>query len=198
MPVRWEKLGNIAHIFVGLPTKITDRQEVGQPGNVLTVRSLAEAGVSKSDLESYDFDGRDLTKYLVAPGDVLLSARSTSLKTGIVTADLAGLVINATLLGVRCLPQLEPRLLVAWLNQPEGQAALATISQSATLQMNITVSGLSELVIPIPPMETQRRMVALLEAADDAYITAIQAAEDRRRIARQVVVGQLTESTRSH
>lgn len=193
MTVHQQKLGDIARIYVGLPTKASDRRESGV-GNVLTVRSLTDTGINGGELESYDFNGRDVEKYRVKPGDVLLSARSTSLSTAVVPPELDGTVINATVIGVRCLPALEPRLLIAWLNHPEGLAELVSISQSATLQMNITVSGLSELLIPVPPTETQRRMVALLEAADEAYSNAIQAAEDRRRIARQVVVGQILES----
>jgi len=86
---------------------------------------------------------------------------------------------------------LEPRLLIAWLNHPAGQAALESVSQSATAQMNITVAGLSKLEVPVPSRDVQKRVVKLLEAADEAYAAAIQAAEDRRRLASQIVIAQL-------
>jgi restriction endonuclease S subunit len=191
-----KRLGDVAHIYAGLPTKESDTRQVEQSGNVLTVRALTGLGIDANALSIVDFDGRDLEKYRVATGDVLLSSRSTSLKTAIVPKALNGTVINATLLGVRCLPTLEPHLLIAWLNHPEGQAGLESISQSATVQMNITVAGLSKLEVPVPPLNEQKRIVELLETADEAYTAAIKAAEDRRWLARQIVIAQLM-NTRS-
>ncbi len=191
MAVPLKLLSNIAQIYAGLPTKVTDSAQVGRSGNVLTVRALTGTDIDPAALSVVHFNRSDLTKYQAAPGDVLLSARSTSLKTAIVPETLAGKVVNATLLGVRCLPILEPRLLVAWLNHPEGRAALEEVSQSATLQMNITVSGLSRLEIPVLPTNEQKRLVQLLESADEAYAVSVQAAESRRQMARQVVVSQL-------
>ena len=186
-----KQLGDIAQIYVGLPTKGADSTQVGRSGNVLTVRSLTGTDIDPAALSVVHFNRYNVAKYQAAPGDVLISARSTSLKTAIVPENLAGKVVNATLLGVRCLPILEPRLLVAWLNQPEGRTALEDVSQSATLQMNITVAGLSRLEIPVPPMHEQKRLVELLESADEAYAAATQAAESRRQLVQQVVVSQL-------
>lgn len=191
MAIPLKLLSNIAQIYVGLPTKVADSAQIGRSGNVLTVRALTGTDIDPAALSVVHFNRSDLARYKAAPGDVLLSARSTSLKTAIVPETLAGKVVNATLLGVRCLPILEPGLLVAWLNHPEGRAALEEVSQSATLQMNITVSGLSRLEIPVPPMNEQKRLVQLLESADEAYAVSVQAAESRRQMARQVVVSQL-------
>lgn len=191
MTVMLRKLGDFAHIYVGLPTKESNTQKVGRSGNVLTVRALTGTDIDANTLSLVKFDGRDVEKYRVAMGDVLLSSRSTSLKTAIVPEELDGVVINATLLGIRCLPTLEPRLLIAWLNHPEGQAALANVSQSATAQMNITIAGLGKLEAPVPPVDVQKRMVELLEATDEVYATAIKAAEDRRRLAHEIVIAQL-------
>ena len=191
MAVPLKLLGDIAQIYVGLPTKVADSTQVGRSGNVLTVRALTGTDIDPSALSVVHFNRYNVAKYQAAPGDVLISARSTSLKTAIVPETLAGKVVNATLLGVRCLPILEPRLLVAWLNHPEGRAALEEVSQSATLQMNITVSGLNRLEIPVLPMNEQKRLVELLESADEAYAVSVHAAESRRQMARQVVVSQL-------
>lgn len=191
MAIVLRKLGDIAHIYVGLPTKESDTQKVGRSGNVLTVRSLTGADIDTNELSIFDFHNRDVEKYRVAIGDVLLSSRSTSLKTAIVPEELDGVVINATLLGIRCLPTLEPRLLIAWLNHQEGQAALTNVSQSATAQMNITVAGLSKLEVPVSPMDVQKQMAELLEVADEAYAAAIKAAEDRRRLVHEIVMAQL-------
>src|SRR5262249_20687203 len=116
MRARWEKLGDIAHIYVGVPTNTRDREKMGVAANVITVRSLTDTGFDFRAIETFDFDDRDVEKYQVAVGDVVISARSTSLKSAVVPEGLGGCLINATLIGVRCKPLLIPRLLVAWLN----------------------------------------------------------------------------------
>ena len=77
--------------------------------------------------------------------------------------------MNATLMVIRPSSGLEPRLLAAYLSHPDGQAALAAIAQSGTIQMNLTVGVISKLEIPLPPIEVQRQMVEVLTTADIAY-----------------------------
>ncbi|QDT29882.1 EcoKI restriction-modification system protein HsdS [Gimesia panareensis] len=194
MSVRTEKIGNVAKVFAGMPTKSSDREEIGCWGNVLTVRSLTGTGIDLTQLEEHGVAGQSIDQYKLHPNDVILSARSTSLKTAIIPQELGDRLINSTLIGVRCLSELHPRLLIAWLEGPEGQAALEAVSQSGTHQMNITVAGLSKIEVPVPPLETQQKMVHLLEAADEAYTSAILAAGDRRRIAREVVFNSMKET----
>lgn len=183
-------LGEIASIFVGLPTKASETREAGRSGNVLTVRNLDGTGLDLDNLTEVDISDRDVEKYRVQSGDLLVSSRSTSLRTAIAPHAAEGLLINATLLGVRSTTILT-RLLAAWFESPEGLLELENVSQSGTHQMNITVSGLERVMIPIPDLDTQKQMVELLETADEAYRSAIVAAENRRRISREVIVRQL-------
>lgn len=187
-------LGEVATIYVGLPTRASETREAGRSGNVLTVRNLNGSGLDLDSLAEIDVEGREVDKYRVQVGDLLFSARSTSLRSAIVPNSASGLLINATLLGVRS-NTIFPRLLVAWFESPEGMLELDSVSQSGTHQMNITVSGLGKVMIPVPDLDVQRQMVELLESADEAYRSAIQAAEDRRRIAREVVVNNMKEAT---
>lgn len=197
MPVRTESIGDLAKVFAGMPTKSSERQEIGRWGNVLTVRSLTGTGIDVTQLEEHGVAGRSVDQYQVQAGDLILSARSTSLKTAVVPDELDGCLINATLIGIRCLPRLLPRLLAAWLDGPEGQAALQAVSQSGTAQMNITVAGLSRIEVPISDIDTQRQLVELLEAADEAHVAAIQAAEDRHRLATQIIAQTLKQKENS-
>jgi len=186
-------LREIAWIYVGLPTKASETCEAGRSGNVLSVRNFSATGLDLDNLIGIDVSERDVEKYRVQAGDLIVSSRSTSLKSAIVPERAGGLLINATLLGVRSTTIL-PRLLAAWFESPEGMLELANISQSGTHQMNITVSGLGLIMVPVPDLDVQRRLVALLETADAAYQSAIQAAEDRRRIANEVVVNKMKEA----
>jgi restriction endonuclease S subunit len=189
------QLGEVAEIFVGVPTKQSHLKEYGPFGNVLTVRALRDFGIDRYQLVRARLDDRDVAKYHAESGDLVLSARSTSLKMGIVPEDLSGVVINATLMAVRCSPDLDPRLLAAYLRHPDGEAALGAIAQSGTIQMNLTVNAVSKLQIPLPPIHVQRQMAEMLAAADQACESGIAAAHARRELARRIAFdGMLNQS----
>ena len=194
MQATHRQLGEIATIFVGMPTKQSQLRDYGPSGNVLSVRAVGEFGIDHEGLVRVDLNGRDVTRYQAKSGDLVLSARSTSLKMAIVPTALDGVVLNATLIAVRSMPALDPRLLAAYLSHPNGQAALEAVVQSATIQMNLTVNALRELEVPVPSAKDQKRMVDLLSAADLAFESAVHAAQLRRRLANEVVVDRLKES----
>ena len=194
METEHRQLGDIAMIFVGMPTKQSQLKEYGPFGNVLTVRALGDFGIDRDQLVRVDLNARDVGKYQAKSGDLVLSARSTTLKMGVVPDELDGIIVNATLIGVRSMPALDPRLLAAYLSHPDGQAALDAVAQSATIQMNLTVNALCELEVPVPSAAEQERMVKLLTAADMAFVSAVHAAQLRKKLANEVVVDKLKES----
>lgn len=191
MQTERRQLGEVADIFVGMPTKQSQLKDYGPTGNVLTVRALREFGIERDQLVHVALHPRDVAKYHAKAGDLVLSARSTSLKMGIVPEELDGVVVNATLLAVRPSQELDARFLAAYLSHPDGQAALAAIAQSGTIQMNLTVNAVSKMEIPLPPIEVQRQMAEMLASADAAYESAVQAAHARKTLAAEVVMDQL-------
>jgi len=196
MSVTKRQLGEIADVYVGLPTMQSDIRGAGRSVKVLTVRALTGNGINpeeliQADLEKLRSQGREIDRYRASAGEVLVSARSTSLKTAIVPRELDGVIINATLIGVRCHSVLDPRLLLAYLRHPEGQAALSSVTQSATSQMNITVSALQTMSVPVPPIEVQQQLAQILDASDEAYHASLQAAETRRQLAIQIIANRL-------
>jgi type I restriction enzyme S subunit len=109
--------------------------------------------------------------------------------------EIEGVAINATLIRIHCLPLLAPRLLLAYLHHPAGRIGIEKLAVSGTAQMNLTVKALKTLPVPVPPLAEQQRLVALLEAADEAYVTAQNAAAVRHRIAQAAVFRCFTEGT---
>ena len=198
MSVIRRQLGEIADVYVGLPTLQSDIRGAGRSGNVLTVRALTGDGIDPNemvlaDLETLQTKGREIDRYRAIAADVLIAARSTVLKTAIVTKELDGILINATLIGIRCHPALHPRLLLAYLRHPDGQAAVLSIAQSATTQMNITVSAISKLEVPVPPSEVQHQLVQILIADDEAYRLSVRVADSRHQLTNQIVFNCLTQ-----
>jgi restriction endonuclease S subunit len=194
MRVQFRPLADVAHVFVGLPTTSGPATHADTAVNFLSVRSITGTGINASEMITADVRGEVGDKYRTAAGDVLIPARSTSFKSGVVSPRFAGTPINATLIGIRCSPELDPLLLSAYLRHPDGQAALAEHAQSGTMQMNITVKALSGLPVPVPPREQQAQIAAMYAAADEAYRTATAAAEQRRRLAMQIIFERMTSA----
>lgn len=191
-------LGDIAHIFSGVPTKSSEQNDEGTERNVITVHGLGETEFDRSGLTAVDFGKRGVDRYRVQAGDVLLPSRSTSLRTVIVPEDMDGRIISGNIICIRLQPVLHPRILVAILNSPEGVEAIMGSSQSTTIQLNLTVKGLRDVQIPLIPIDEQQQLAELLEATDAAYHNAVQAAETRRILAREIVSQRLTGKSRGN
>ncbi len=89
-------LGELAHVFVGLSTKPARRSESERSSKVLTVRALVGNGtIDQAEFKPAEVGGRSAEKYRVQAGDVLLPARSTSIKVAVVPPELAGTIIVA-------------------------------------------------------------------------------------------------------
>lgn len=196
--IKTTPLGEIAYVFSGVPTKSTEQDDAAAERNVITVHALGETEFDRSGLTAVDFGKRGVDRYRVQAGDVLLPSRSTSLRTVIVPEDMDGKIINGNIICIRLQPVLHPRVLMAILNSPEGEEAIMGSSQSTTIQLNLTVKGLNDVEIPLIPIDEQQQLAELLEATDAAYHNAIQAAETRRILAREIVSQRLTGKSRGN
>jgi len=187
-------LGEVAEILVGVATRSTVPSAATHLHRVLTVRSLLPGGLLANSPTAVRVLGRLTDRHRLKAGDVVISARSTSLLAGVVPPELDGMLFNSTLLAVRCQPSLHPRLLAAYINHADGQAALQALAQSATAQMNITARALQKLEIPVPPVDVQMQLVELLYASDEAFNLAQEAAHERHRLAAEAVMSIMSRA----
>jgi len=185
-------LGSLARVYAGVPTKRFSRKPGDHPLRVLSVRALNDRSIDLDGLINVTPLTREVEKYAARTGDVILPARSTSFTAAILPAELNGVVINATLIAIRCANLMLPALLAAYLRHPAGRAAIEERSQSGTVQMNITVRALEQIPVPVPPIREQHRIVQMLEVAEDAHMMAIESAMRRRRVASEIAYQEMT------
>lgn len=191
-------LSNFAEVQAGLPVSPVDSRDAGGGALVFAVMpsSLKSDGAFEPDREllvpSISATTSD-ARYRIAPGDILLTAKSTetSLRCGLVTSKgklNPAPCFASSLIRIRIESpgDLLPRFLHAWLTSPGGRGALLAESQSATSQLNLTTSAISQLRIPVPDVAQQRRIVEFLDTAQVAHDSAIAAAETRLALARSV------------
>jgi len=182
-------LSQVADMQSGLPTQ----PDGGEPIPILTVKALGESGrlEGQPDLLVPSLSIRPC--YLLAPTDILVAARSTSLRSAMAEPDHDGLPFNATLLRIRCQPdRLDPEYLFAWLSHPLGKEAVTSMSRSSTHQMSLTASALQELLVPVPAIAEQRRLAEFLSAARKAHDSALSAASARLALAREIAFRSLS------
>lgn len=185
-------LGRHAHVYSGVPTRAVAKGGSSGAMRVLSVRSLVGSNIHPEWLVDVAAVSRNPEKYTAKAGDVVIPSRSTSFTAAVVPRELDGVVINATLIGIRCSDRLNPRLLAAYLRHPQGRAAVEEWRQSGTAQLNVTVNALNHLLVPLPSRETQEQLVRVLDAAEMAYDVAIHAAERRMHVANEIMIQAMT------
>lgn len=185
---KFRTLGRIAHVFVGAATRSSASPDRGDRARFLTVKCLHSGGLDPSGITAYDARPSWIERYSVKSGDVLIPARSTFWQVAIVPEELGGLLINATLIAVRCLPRLHPCLLKSFLDHPLGLSGVEALTQSGTSQMNVTVKALNDLEVPVPEWGEQADLVELVTAATKAHELALTAAGKRFEAIRETTV----------
>ena len=194
-------LQEVATVFTGPPapsprvrTVLREAGAIDAP--LLTVGAIGERAILHDEIKAVYADSESaLAGYRVKEGDILLAARSTLMRCAIVPPGLDRAVASSSVLAIRCNTAcLLPRMLMAFFQHPTGQAALLGASQSTTTQHSLTVRALRELLVPLPPIEVQRRMVELLEAADAQRAAAEESIRIRYQTALHLAVTSMTQN----
>jgi restriction endonuclease S subunit len=148
-------------------------------GRVLSRSTLATRSVSAD---------ADLDRYEVKSNDVVIAARGTQIKVALVGSESAGAILSANLISIRTKADLLPEVLIAYLAGPEGRAALLGRGRSSTSALLLTPKAIGTMSVPVPPADVQVQIAEFFRAAEDTYVSAITAAEQRRAVARAVFI----------
>lgn len=102
---------------------------------------------------------------LLQPGDVLLVGKGSANHAAVWPGSLEATLASNTLYVIRPNPQqVIPEYLAGYLNSTPAQAWFATHQKTGTVNV-LSREALNELLIPLPPIETQKRMVRLTAAS---------------------------------
>jgi len=183
-------LADLAEIFLGLAASRRAAAEETQVHDVplINVRDLDNGRVAPLGLlESRCLPlGYPIEQYRVSTGDILVTCRGSQLKLARVGEDTRGALISSNLIGIRPGPDLLPQVLFTFLNSAHGQAALLSRSRSSTLTLALSPKSVRRIEVPVPPTEVQRQIASLTSAAEDNYVAALRAGEQRRAVAHHV------------
>ena len=118
--------------------------------------------------------------YAVRLHDVLVTGRGTQLKFGLVGEGTAGAIASGNIIVVRPGPNATGGALLAILSSNVFRPKIEVLRRGATTLLSLSPKDLAKLEIDLPPLDEQRRIAALVKDAQNAYRTAIEAAEIRR------------------
>jgi hypothetical protein len=189
----------VDRVFLGL----ADGRLRGDTGErevpFLNVRDLQDGHVPPVDAVAKRIvpANADTERYTVRTGDVVLTCRGTQLRIATITSATDGSLISANLIALRTGPEVLPAVLLAYLQSSAGTNALLQRGQSSSMSLSLTPRAVGEVLIPVPPMEVQQEIANLVSAAEQNYLSAIRAAEQRRAISRAVATEILQGTPRS-
>ena len=136
---------------------------------------------------------RRMERHLLRPFDVLITARTGSVQVALVPAEVSRTVAGVTLLVVRAR---EPEFgmghyLWYFLTSIYGRSQLVkrlTVNRTITM---LSASAVAEVEVPVPSPRQLDQVVRLVEASEEAYTSAVEAAAIRRETVRDSVIRRL-------
>ena len=188
------RINEIAHVFQGLarsgrgagirrgewPVRLVESSDIQDDG-WLDLRGLREIDLVRS---------RWTQRYLIRPFDILITARTGSVQSALVPPQVSMTVAGVTLLVIQ--PK-EPEsgmghYLWYFLTSVYGRSQLVKrLTVNATIT-TLPASAVGEIEVPMPSPGEFGQVVRLVEASEEAYISAVQAARLRRDTVRDSVI----------
>ncbi len=137
---------------------------------ILRMNNLQEGKVTTENLQYVDLDDDTFKKFRVETGDILFN-RTNSFelvgKTSVFENEgdyiFASYLVRVQLDESRLLP----RLLNYYMNMGSTQTRLKSLASRAVSQSNINATKLKGFLVPVPPIEIQKRIVEQIKAVDD-------------------------------
>jgi type I restriction enzyme, S subunit len=166
-----EPLGNHAQFIRGVTFKPTDKCEVGKRDSLVCLRTAnVQQTLDESDLIAIPANIVKNPEKLVRLGDILVSSANSWNLVGrccrvesLRHPSAAGGFISI----LRADPsRLDPSYLYRWFASDHTQATVRSLGNQTTNISNLDHKRTLSLPIPLPPLPEQKRIAAILDAAD--------------------------------
>ncbi len=126
-----------------------------------------------------------LKKGHLKSGDLLFTNRGEIGKIAILGSDFDNSNLNSQIAWFRCLEKIDNRFLFYFLNSPSMKTYYSVEKNGAALQQ-FTIKQINEIIIPLPPLPEQQRIVAILDECFAALEKAKANAEQNLKNAKEL------------
>jgi type I restriction enzyme, S subunit len=133
---------------------------------------------------------RRLSKYVLEEGDVVIGRRGEIGRCAVVGPDEKGWVCGTGSFFIRPLPALDSQFLAHLIRSNGYRKKLEQLSTGTTMK-NLSNTALGDLVISVPPLSDQQRIVCILDEAFEGIATAKANAEKNLQNARALFESHL-------
>jgi len=147
----------------------------------LTVRNVQNGWIDLSNVERFEVTPEELKRYRLVRGDLLIvegnGSREHIGRCAIFHGEIEDCVHQNHLIRLRCHETASPTYLFWYLASPDGRKQLLEKAKTTTGLYTLSVSKIEALEVPLPPLETQHRIVAELNAKLEATQALIRSLE---------------------
>ncbi len=155
-------LGEVAEVLPGFSTGEAMSHDPAGTHQLIQIKHLV-TGMPYRYREQDAFrlnPGRSVDRFLLQRGDILFMSRGTRNVSSWMEEMPAATLASTSFYVVRPMSGIDPGYLTWYLNQPGMQRRIAEIRTGAAAPI-VQRHALRELELPVPPLETQRRIGAL-------------------------------------
>ena len=107
---------------------------------------------------------REMNGFSVHPNDIIMSCSGTMGRTAVVPEDAPPGIINQALLRLSATDRILTPFLKLWMDSTNFRQSIENVAFGAAIRNVASVKVLKELTIPLPSIETQKAVVAEIEA----------------------------------
>lgn len=186
-PVKKLRLKDAASVFRG---KAVNVKSEGGNIRVINISNITDTGIDYTGLDCMEAPERNVARYILRDGDVLVTARGTTMKVAVFEAQAAACIPSANINVIRPGAQLKGAYLKLFLESPVGLKLLRSL-QRGTGAVNINCQDMGELEVPVLPMEAQEALIHEYSTGLKFYRDTIAAAEEGWRGVQREVQSKL-------
>ncbi len=134
---------------------------------------------------------KEMQRFEIRADDLIMSCSGTMGRIAIVPKDVKPGIINQALLKLTPGAAILNTFLKPWMESEAFQDAIKEYSGGAAIQNVASVKVLKEIAVPLPSIQEQQRIVAILDEAFEGIATAKANAEQNLQNARAIFESQL-------
>jgi type I restriction enzyme, S subunit len=191
----WASVDDVSELVqYGSSAKATSMDDVP----VLRMGNIADGELTYDDLKYLPTSHAEFPDLLLADGDILFNrTNSPELvgKTAVFRDQGRPTSFASYLIRVRVL-FIEPELVSSYLNSPYGKAWIRSQVSQQVGQANVNGTKLKALMLPLPPVEEQKRLTSLLARVTERVVAAQQKVDELRNLSAALDAAVLSKAFR--
>ena len=143
----------------------TSAQNIDGKPKFLRITDIQNNSVDWNSVPSCECTEKDYRKYALNKGDIVFARTGATTGKSFLIRDCPQAVFASYLIRVSPSSKINPEYL-SWFFQTSNYWRQITFSSTGTAQPGVNSTKLKELKIPLPPLEEQKRIAAILDKAD--------------------------------